>query len=782
MRLPLPLYALTVLALLAGERPAAAQTRVTLSGTVTDAATGENLSGATVRVLELPGVGTGANAYGFFSLTVPAGTYTVEASFVGYAAQPRAVEARASQRLDFKLASGGQALSEVVVTARSTDAAISKAQMGVETIDLKQIAKVPVLFGEKDVLKTLTLLPGIKSAGEGSSGFSVRGGATDQNLILLDEAPVYNASHLLGFFSTFNSDAIKDMTVFKGGMPAQYGGRLSSVVDLRMKDGNNQQLHGSGGIGLIASRLALEGPLVKGKGSFLVTARRTYADVFLQLSSNPTTRESSLYFYDVNAKANYVLNARNRVYFSGYLGRDALGFGKTFGQSYGNQTATLRWNHLFSDRVFGNTSLIYSRYDYRIDIAANERTFGIISKIQDWNLKQDLEFSPGARHTLRFGGQAIYHTITPGHVTAAADAAVNATPARTNYSLETAAYASHEWQAAPRLNFTTGLRLSGFSLLGPGTYATYDGTGAVLATTAYAEKNAVLKTYVRLEPRFSASFQLSAAATVKASYARNVQNLHLLSNSGASLPTDLYVPTSFNVRPEVADQVSAGYYRSLGPKKEFSLALETYYKALQNQIDYRDGTELRGNFDPEASLLYGSGRAYGVEALLRKDTGRLTGWLSYTLSRSERKFAEINDGAYFPARQDRTHDLSVVAIYQLSPRWSLSGTYVASTGNAVTFPVGKYSVGGQLVSYYGRRNADRLPGYRRLDFGATYEKPHQEGRRFHGSWSLSVYNVLGRENPFSIRFETDPDDRTRSRAVQTALFRFIPSATYNFSF
>jgi hypothetical protein len=762
--------------------PAAAQTRITLSGTVQDATSGENLTGATVRVRELPGVGTGANAYGFFTLTVPAGTYTLEASFVGYATQQRQLTITASQRLNFKLKPSGNDLSEVVVTGRSTDANISKAQMGVETLDLKQIAKVPVLFGEKDVIKTLTLLPGIKSAGEGSSGFSVRGGAVDQNLILLDEAPVYNASHLLGFFSTFNSDAIKDLTVFKGGMPAQYGGRLSSVVDIKMKDGNNQQLHGSGGIGLIASRLALEGPIVKDKGSFLVTARRTYADVFLKLSKNENTKNSSLYFYDVNAKANYALNDRNRIYFSAYLGRDALGLANTFGQYYGNQTATLRLNHLFSDRVFSNTSLIYSKYDYEIDITTNAQTFKIISKIQDLNLKQDFEFTPSATQTIRFGAQAIYHTITPGYVTADAGASVNSTADRTNYSLETAAYASHEWQATPRLNFTTGLRLSGFSLLGPGTYSTYDANGTVLTATPYDKKGEFLKTYVRLEPRFSASFQVNEASSLKAGYARNVQNLHLLSNSSTALPTDLYVPTTFNVKPETSDQVSAGYYRTLGKDKTYSLVVETYYKALQNQIDYRDGTQLRGNFDVEASLLYGTGRAYGVEFLVRKDVGRLTGWLGYTLSKSQRQFAEINGGSWFNARQDRPHDLSAVVIYQLNSKWTFSGTFLASTGNAATFPVGKYVVAGQVVSRYGERNADRQPAYRRLDLGATYEKPGQEGKRFHSSWSFSIYNALGRENPYSIRFQADPNDPTRTQAVQTALFRIVPSATYNFSF
>lgn len=762
--------------------PALAQSRFTISGTVQDATSGENLTGATVRVRELPGVGTGANAYGFYTLTVPAGTYTLEASFVGYASQPHTLTIGASQRVDFKLKPSGNDLSEVVVTGRSADANISKAQMGVERLDLRQIAKVPVLFGEKDVIKTLTLLPGIKSAGEGSSGFSVRGGAVDQNLILLDEAPVYNASHLLGFFSTFNSDAIKDVTVFKGGMPAQYGGRLSSVVDIKMKDGNNQQLHGSGGIGLIASRLALEGPIVKDKGSFIVTARRTYADVFLKFSKNETTKNSSLYFYDVNAKANYALNQRNRLYLSAYLGRDALGLANTFGQYYGNKTATLRLNHLFSDRVFSNTSLIFSKYDYEIDITSNAQNFSIISKIQDLNLKQDFEFTPSNTQTFRFGANAIYHTITPGYVVADAGSSVNGTADRTNYSLETAAYASHEWQATPQLNFTTGVRLSGFSLLGPGTYSTYDANGTVLTATTYPSKGQFLKTYVRLEPRFAASYQINEASQLKAGYARNVQNLHLLSNSSTSLPTDLYVPTTFNVKPETSDQVSAGYYRTLGPDKTYSFTVETYYKALGNQIDYRDGTQLRGNFDVEASLLYGTGRAYGIEFLLRKDVGRFTGWLGYTLSKSQRQFAEINGGAWFNARQDRPHDVSVVGIYQLNKKWTFSGTFLMSTGNAATFPVGKYAVAGQVVSLYGQRNADRLPYYQRLDLGATYEKPGQEGRRFHSSWSFSIYNALGRQNPYSIRFQPDPNDASKTQAVQTALFRMVPSATYNFSF
>jgi hypothetical protein len=757
-----------------------AQAQVTVRGTVREEASGESLPGATVRVVELPGVGMGVAADGAFALTLPAGTYTLEASFLGYKTVARQLVLTGNQRVAFRLVRSEASLAEVVVTARRRDATISKAQAGVETLDLRQIAKVPVLFGEKDILKTLTLLPGVKTAGEGTTGFSVRGGNLDQNLVLLDNAVVYNPSHLLGFFSAFNADALRDLTIYKGGMPAQYGGRLSSVVDVQTRTGDRQQLHGSGGIGLIASRLALEGPLAQGKGSFLVAARRTYADVFLKLAPSEAARNASLYFYDLNVTASYALSPRSQLAFSGYLGRDALAL-TAFGQRYGNQAGTLRFSHTFSDRLTATTALIYSKYDLQLTVRANEQDFTITSNIRNWQLKQDVEWMPRAGQKLRAGVSATRYVLTPGYVQAAATAPVNATTPRPAYAFEPAAYVSHEWAATDQLDFTLGLRAAGFSLLSPGTYTTYDAAGNPLASQAYG-RGQVVKTYLNLEPRLAASYQLTPATALKAGYARNVQNLHLLSNSLASSPTDLYVPTSRNVRPELADQLSAGYFRMLGPQRAYSFSAEVYYKWLQRQIDYRDGSQLLVGQDVERTLLYGRGRAYGLELLLRKDAGRLTGWMGYTLSKSQRQFANLNAGAWLNARQDRPHELSVVAIYQLTPKWSLSGTVVASTGNAVTYPVGKTSVADQTVSVYGPRNADRLPSYQRLDVGATYEKPQREGHRFHSSWNFSVYNALGRQNPFLITFETVPDDPTRTQAVQTALFRFVPSATYNFSF
>ena len=756
-----------------------AQALVTVSGTVRDEDSGETLPGATVRVLERPGVGTGVEANGAFTLRLPAGTYTLEASFLGYGAASRQVVLTRNQRVAFRLVRSEASLAEVVVTARRRDATISKAQAEVETLDMRQLARVPVLFGEKDILKTLTLLPGVKTAGEGTTGFSVRGGNLDQNLVLLDDAVIYNPSHLLGFFSAFNADALRDLTIYKGGMPAQYGGRLSSVVDVQTRDGDRQQLRGSGGIGLIASRLALEGPIVPGKGSFLLAARRTYADAFLRLAPDETARNVVLYFYDLNAKASYALGPRDRLTFSGYQGRDALVL-PIFGQRYGNRAGTLQLSHAYSDRLTSNTALVHSKYDLRLTVQANEQDFNIRSKIRSWQLKHDVDWVPRAGQRLRAGLSAAHYVLTPGYVTAAA-APVNATAARPADALETAAYVSHEWAATDRLDFTLGLRATNFRLLGPGTYATYDAAGNQLSRQAYARGQAVA-TYSNLEPRLAASYQLAPTTTLKAGYARNVQNLHLLSNSLASSPTDLYVPTSRNVRPELADQLSAGYFRTLGAQRDYSVSAEVYYKWLQRQIDYRDGSQLLVGQDVESTLLFGRGRAYGLELLLRKDTGRLTGWVGYTLSKSERQFAGLNAGAWFNARQDRPHELSVVAVHQLTPRWSLSGTFVASTGNAVTYPVGKTFVAGQTVSVYGPRNADRLPAYRRLDVGATYEKPRRTGRRFHSSWNFSVYNALGRQNPFLIIFETVPDDPTRTQAVSTALFRFVPSATYNFSF
>jgi TonB dependent receptor/CarboxypepD_reg-like domain/TonB-dependent Receptor Plug Domain len=743
----------------------------TISGSLKDAASGEALIGASVRIQELPSVGAAANEYGFYSLTLKSGTYTLKATYIGYQDFVQKIVLDKDQKLEINLADNAT-ITEVVVSARKENEQVTQAQMGVEKLDVAEIAKIPVLFGEKDVLKTIQLLPGVKSAGEGSSGFYVRGGAADQNLILLDEAPVYNASHLLGFFSTFNSDAIKDVTLIKGNSPAQYGGRLASVLDVKMNEGNDKKYRVKGGLGVISSRLSIEGPIQKEKSSFLVTGRRTYADVFLKLTDK--FKDNKLYFYDLNGKANYRINANNRVFLSGYFGRDVLGVGKDIGIDWGNKTATLRWNSLIGQKWFSNTSLIYSDYNYNIKIKQSASTFNINSEIKDINLKQEFQYFPNTRNSWRFGFNTIHHALAPSRFTS------NGTSDQkkeTRYVLENAVYANNSFHATDKLNIDYGLRVSSYSLIGAGTFNTYD--KGVLTGTKTLKENEFGKTYLNLEPRLSASFIMDENSSLKAGYSRNTQSLHLLSNSTTGNPTDSWIGNSYNIKPEIADQVSMGYFRNFADNK-FELSTEIYYKDMQNQVDYKNGADINTAPDLESELLYGKGRAYGLEMNLKKKTGRFTGWVSYTLSRTERQIEGVNNGDWYNAKQDRTHDVSLVGIYQLSKKWSLASTWVYYTGNAVTFPSGKYNINDQTILFYTERNGYRMPAYHRMDFSATYES--QRKGRFQGSWNFSLYNVYGRQNAYLINFKDDPNDATRTVAEQTSLFRWIPSVTYNFKF
>ncbi len=751
--------------------------KYTLSGNITDAATGEELIGATVAV---KGASTGAatNAYGFYSLTLPEGEYTIIAQFIGYTAEEITINLDRNLKQNFALSEQAQMLEAAVVEAERRDQNVTSTQMGVERMDIKEINAVPVLFGEKDLVKTIQLMPGVKTTGEGSTGFFVRGGGADQNLILLDEATVYNASHLLGFFSVFNSDALKDVTLYKGSQPAPYGGRLSSVLDIKMRDGNNRKFGAEGGIGLISSRLSVEGPIVKERGSFIVSGRRTYADMFLQLSNEAALNESQLYFYDLNLKANYKINDKHRIYVSGYFGRDVLGFRDLFGLEWGNSTGTVRWNYLINDKLFSNTSLIVSSYDYKIGLNLLGTNIDIFSSIDDINLKQDFQYYASSRSTFSFGFNAIHHTIVPGVVQLRSEAGLGGIALPTQRSLENAAYVSHEYKASELLSFEYGLRLSTFTPLGPGEFFSYNATGDVTDTTRIASGESLL-TYVNLEPRFAVNYLLTEVSSIKAGYSRNAQNLHLLQNVTSGSPTDLWIPSSNNVRPQLSDQFSIGYFRNF-KKNTYEFSAETYYKALQNQIDYKDGAELNFNASVESELLFGDGRAYGIEFYLKKKTGRLTGWISYTLSRIENKVEGINNGEYYPAIQDRTHDFNIVALYEINPKLQLSASWVYFTGNAVTFPSGKYIMNGQVVNYFTERNGYRMPDFHRLDIGVNWIRKRTE--KFESSWNFSLYNAYGRENAFAINFEPDPDDPNRTQAVQIALFRWIPSATYNFKF
>lgn len=758
---------------------AMAQQKYSVSGTVKDQKNGELLIGVGVKIAEDPSINVIANEYGFYSLSLPEGNYTVIISYPGYKDFEQKITVDQNIKLDLPLNQEEQkekskTIDEVIISGVKKDKNLSTAQMGTETLSIKNIEKLPVLFGEKDVMKTIQLLPGIKSSGEGSSGFSVRGGATDQNLILLDEAPVYNASHLLGFFSTFNSDALKDASIIKGNSPAQYGGRLSSVLDVKMKDGNNQDYNVNGGIGLISSRLSVEGPIQKEKSSFIVSGRRTYADLFLKTTKD--YKDNKLYFYDLNLKANYQINENNRIYLSGYFGRDVLGLGDTFSTDWGNTTATLRWNSIISSKLFSNTSFIYSDYDYKISLKNDDNVFDLNSKIKDWNLKQDFTWFAGNKHSVRFGLQSIYHTIIPS---SASGTSVSSYPRNPRYSWENALYINDDFKATEKLTVNYGARLSMFSVLGGDTFNTYE--NGVLTDSQFLEKGKFGKTYVNIEPRITANYRINEVSSVKAGYSRNTQNLHLLSNSNSGNPTDQWIGSSYTVKPEIADQISAGYSRNFN-NNNYELNAEVYYKTMQNQIDFKNGAQIGFDTgsDVESELLFGKGRAYGLELIAKKKTGKLTGWISYTLSKTERRINGINNNEWYNARMDKTHDLSVVATYQLNPKWTFSGLFVYSTGNAVTFPTGKYELNGQTVFQYSNRNADRMPAYHRMDVSATYEP--STNKRFRGSWTFGIYNLYGRENAYIINFEDNPDRQGTTRATQVSLFRWVPNITYNFKF
>ena len=616
------------------------------------------------------------------------------------------------------------------------------------------------------------MLPGVKSAGEGNSGFYVRGGAADQNLILLDEAPVYNASHLLGFFSTFNSDAIKDATLIKGNGPAQYGGRLSSVLDVKMKDGNNKNYTVNGGLGLISSRLSIEGPIQEDKSSFILSGRRTYADVFLKASEK--FKDNILYFYDLNAKANYKIDDKNRIYFSGYFGQDELGLGSSFRINWGNKTGTIRWNRIVNNKLFLNTSFIYSDYSYNVGLKNGETNFNVNSNIKDVNLKQDYTYYLNPKNTIRFGFNSILHTITPSVFSGTVNNNINKVGRN---GLENALYFNNNFKANQQLTFDYGLRISAYSIMGGDQYNIYNNNA--ITQSVLLQKNEFGKTYINAEPRFTSNYRINDLSSVKIAYARNVQHLHLLSNATAASPSDQWIGNSYNIKPELADQTSIGYARNF-KNNTYELGAELYYKRMQNQLDYKDGTNINTIADVESSLLYGVGRAYGFEFLAKKKIGLFSGWISYTLSKTERKIDGINDGNWYNAKQDRTHDVSIVTILELNPKWTVSGVFVYSTGNAVTFPTGKYALGEQTIYQYANRNANRMPDYHRLDISATYENKNKKKNA--GSWNFSLYNVYGRENAYQISFQDDPSDNSKTQIIQTALFRWVPSITYNFKF
>lgn len=744
----------------------------TISGTVTDQSTGEQLFGVHIGVVEIPGTGIVTNEYGFYSLSLPSGNYRLSVQYEGYQIDTLYFSAGSDTLYNVSLVVTNvtKNLEEVVVKAPEKQVSGLGSPIGVLQPDMPTLNKIPVLFGERDVIKSLQLMPGVKTGGDGSSGFSVRGGSPDQNLILLDEATVYNPSHLLGFFSTFNSDALKDVSLYKGTQPANYGGRLASALDVRMKEGNKQQLEINGSLGLISSKISVEGPIVKDKASFFVSGRRTYADMFLGFT--PKYAGTQLYFYDVNAKVNYRFGSKDVVYLSGYFGHDKLGLEDLFGLNWGNATGTLRWNHIVSEKWFSNTSVVYSNYRYESAVQRGGSDVVMTSSIRDISLKQEFQYFPNTSHKLRFGLQTVHHNLLPGAVSGES-VKEEALPA--NYSLESAVFVTDDWTISSKWKITMGLRISSFIAFGPQDEYTYAESGAVTDTTHYASSQ-IVKAYVIPEPRLTVSYQLNEKHVLRGAYTRNAQYLHLLSNSNGGSPSDRWISVGTQLKPGISDQLSVGYVPDIG--KRFSLETEVYYKYMQHQVDYKDGADVFLNTDITSQLLAGKGRAYGWEIMWRKRSGKLTGWISCTLSRTENQIEGINSGKWFPTRQDKTFDVSVVLNYAVNAHVQLAANWVFNTGGAVTFPSGKYYLEGQPVWLYTERNGYRMPAYHRLDLGATWVLK----ARTHWQHELTfgVYNAYGRENAYMVDFRQSETDPSVTEIVQTSLFRFVPSVTWNF--
>lgn len=778
----------TLLLVICSSLASAGQERVTLSGYVKDSLSGETLIGATLTLPVLRR-SVSTNAYGFYSITLPVGTYSVNATFAGYQPLEFQVKLDSSLQLNVNLLPRSL-LQEVIVSSKRRDANVRNAQMGKFDLSLSQVKSMPVLFGEVDILKTIQLLPGIRNTGEGNTGLYVRGGGPDQNLILLDDAIVYNTGHLFGFFSVFNADAIKNVSLYKGGMPAQYGGRLSSVLDVAMKEGNMRKMETEGGIGLIASRVSVQGPIKKEKASFIISARRTYLDV-LAKPFIPKTSDfygSGYYFYDLNAKINYKFSEKDRLYLSGYFGRDVFTFKNsrrsfTSNIPWGNSTASLRWNHVFHKRLFANTTFVYNDYYFTFAGSQNDFSLRLNSGIRDLNAKVDFDFYPAPQHKLKFGGIYTHHRFTPNVVNGSqGNTTFNPNNEGLKFANESGIYLQHEWEVTEAVKLNAGLRYSRFVQVGPYTIFRKDADGNKIDSTSFAAGNKI-KAYGGLEPRLTLRYAFSEATSFKTSVTRNLQFIHLVSNAGSTLPTDLWVPSTYRVKPQISWMYAAGLFRNFRDNT-FETSVELYYKSMQNQIEYREGYT-QSIKDPEEEFVFGKGWSYGAEFFVNKVKGRWTGWVGYTLSRTWRQFPQLNGGNKYPAKFDRRHDLSVVVNSEVNPRWKLSGVFVYGTGNATTLPERFYILSGVLTQEYSKINQYRLPPYHRMDLSATYTPKPRPERKYRHYWVFSIYNVYSRQNPYFIYFDQtgSPYDGTlQVEARQVSLFPILPSVSWNFKF
>ena len=754
---------------------------IVLTGIIYDADTDEPLIGVPVTVKELSksNYGVHSDEKGKFSFyTLPSGNYTLEIAYLGYETQHVTVSVPGKDALTIYLKPSSFKLKEVTVSSSRPDANVSAPQTGIEKFNVEEINLLPVFMGERDILKIIQLTPGVQPASEGSSGFFVRGGSADQNLILLDNISLYNASHLMGFFSTFNSDVIRDATLYKGAMPAQYGERLASILDVQQRNGDLQEHHLSGGIGLISSKLNVEGPIQKGKSSFIVGARRTYADAVARLSGIEEAQNAYLYFYDLNAKLNVALSDKDQLTFSGYMGRDLLTLKDVASTDWGNTVASLRWQRQMNELLSSSTSASFNNYNYHMEMEIGSRVKGT-SIIQDWGFKQDFLYQKKSKRTneWRFGIHSTHHEISPGKFDINEEDG-ESFALLSRYSWENGIYASNQIQLSDRFEMVYGLRLSSFFALGNGEYYTMNEQNEAIDSTWY-NSGKFVKTYINLEPRLSGAFKLNDVSSVKAAYARTTQSLHLLSMAAQGTPFDRWISSSNNIKPQIGDQFSLGYFRNFNDNL-YECSIEGYYKDMQNILDYKDNAIVMGTNVVETDLLAGKGRAYGLELLLKKKRGRFTGWIGYTLSKSEKKIDGINNNRWYNAYQDRTHDISIVGVYELNKKWTVSGAWIYYTGNAITYPSGKYQIDNKEIIYFSERNGYRAPAYHRLDLGATRQL--KKTKKYSSELAFSLYNAYGRENAYSIDFRTNDDDPTRSSAYQYSLFRFVPSISWNFKF
>ncbi len=766
-----------------------AQSNVTLSGYVKDTANGEMVNGCNISA---DGVkfSTQANSYGFYSITLPAGKYVFKFSYNGYDTKNLTLDLKETKNLNIELTQTAAISTGSAKVTKKKDNAVEKVDMSVNNLSIGQIKKIPALFGEVDIVRSIQLLPGVTTVGEGASGFNVRGGNIDQNLILLDEAPVFNSSHLFGFFSVFNPDAVKDVKLIKGGIPAIYGGRLSSVLDVRMKDGNNKKFEVNGGIGLIFSRLSIEGPIKKNKASFVFAIRRSYVDALVKpfVQKNPDLKEAIFYFYDLTGKVNYNINKNNKVFISSYIGRDVFGApGAKF--DWGNTTLTGRWNHIFNKKLFLNTTLYYSNFSYGLGFKNNSASFDWNSTIRNTSLKTDFSYFINTKNTLNFGVVSTYYIFKPGNATSKDNGVSVNFSLPEKFSLETAIYAENEQKLLKKLTIRYGARFSNFEYIGKGTeYILEDnpipGQPKVIKERKKYNKGEVIKTYNNLEPRFSANYLFSKNASIKLGYNRMAQYLHLISNTAASVPLDVWTPSTNNIKPQLADQIALGYFKNFGKTMDYETSIEGFYKEMGNQIDYIDGADLLLNTELETQLLKGKGRAFGLELYLKKNVGKLNGWVSYTLSKSERKVIGINQNSWYANRFDRRHNLNIIATYSISDRLSVSGNFVFASGTPITLPSTKYSVGGLQnlpQNPNDKRNNVRIPDYHRLDFSATLKGKKKP--RWEGEWVFSIYNAYARKNAFSIYATPNfKNNNTPTIVRYSVIGTVVPAISYNFKF